>query len=218
MHSKTTEDYLKAIYKLSKDGTQKVSTNEIAHLLDVKSSSVTDMLNKLLAKKLINYEKYKGVNLSSEGKRVALSIIRKHRLWESFLVYKLKFNWGEVHKIAEQLEHIQSKLLINRLDDFLGNPHFDPHGDPIPDKNGKIIKRTLNKLSELKTGHEAELVGVNNDTESLLEYLDKIGLNINSRFKIMDHLAFDNSLLVKIGSNKVQISKKIADNLLVKSV
>lgn len=218
MHSKTIEDYLKAIYRLSKDGTKKVSTNEIAHSLEVKSSSVTDMLNKLLAKKLINYEKYKGVNLSAEGRKVALNIIRKHRLWESFLVNKLKFNWGEVHKIAEQLEHIQSKLLINKLDDFLGNPHFDPHGDPIPDRNGKIIKRSLNKLSDLKPGNEAELVGVNNDTESLLEYLDKIGLNINSRFKIIDQLSFDNSLLVKIGNSKVQISKKIADNLLVKAI
>src|ERR1041385_7989387 len=144
MGSFTAENYLKAIYKLLKTGSGKASTNEIADALKTAPASVTDMLKKLADKNLILYQRYQGVSLTSAGKKVAVDIIRKHRLWEMFLVTKLGFKWDEVHDIAEELEHIESDLLVNRLDEFLGKPRFDPHGDPIPDANGNFhLKKTI---------------------------------------------------------------------------
>ena len=145
IHSFTEENYLKAIYHLSTGNNSVVSTNQIAEITNTKAASVTDMLKKLAEKKLINYIKYQGVTLTEAGKNAAVNIVRKHRLWEVFLVEKLGFKWDEVHDIAEELEHINSESLINRLDDFLGNPAADPHGDPIPDRSGTIHQKKTGK-------------------------------------------------------------------------
>src|SRR5215204_5861291 len=138
MLSFTEENYLKTIYRLSDGGTESVATNSIAEAMNTKAASVTDMIKKLSGKNLISYEKYYGVKITKAGRSAALSVVRKHRLWETFLVEKLNFNWDEVHDVAEQLEHIQSPLLIEKLDEFLSHPIADPHGHAIPDKNGKI--------------------------------------------------------------------------------
>ena len=147
MHTLTEENYLKAIYKLHEDKPDKINTNAIAGLVDTAPASVTDMLRKLADKKLIRYAKYQGVSLTATGKKAAVSVIRKHRLWELFLVEKLGYSWDEVHEIAEQLEHIHSDSLVSRLSTFLGNPRMDPHGDPIPDENGNFHSRKSIPLS-----------------------------------------------------------------------
>ena len=154
------ENYLKAIYHLSTEEEETVSTNSLAERLQTTAASVSDMLKKLAKKELIEYKKYQGVNISEKGKRVALQIIRKHRLWEVFLVEKLSFNWDEVHEIAEQLEHIDSPILVKRLDEFLGYPKFDPHGDPIPDERGEFQAMPQITLSEMAPNQSGLLVGV----------------------------------------------------------
>src|SRR5580693_6558937 len=148
MNTFTEENYLKAIYHLSLQS-ESVSTNQIAASLNTKAASVTDMLKKLADKELINYTKYQGVTLTPQGEKIAVSIIRKHRLWEYFLVEKLNFKWDEVHDVAEELEHISSKELADRLDQFMGYPKYDPHGDPIPDSNGKLKTHELKPVSSL---------------------------------------------------------------------
>src|SRR6187551_1601443 len=167
------ENYLKSIYHLTILTDSEVSTNAIAEMMETKASSVTDMLKKLAEKELVIYKKYQGVSLTEKGRLSAKMIVRKHRLWEVFLVEKLGFSWDEVHDIAEQLEHIKSEKLINKLDDFLGNPTEDPHGDPIPDVNGKIIKVEKLLLSELKANQTGICVGVKDSSAEFLKYLDK---------------------------------------------
>ncbi|MGB5928452.1 MAG: metal-dependent transcriptional regulator, partial [Cyclobacteriaceae bacterium] len=152
MPSLAEENYLKAIYHLSTEDEGNVSTNAISETLNTKPASVSDMLRKLSGKELVSYRKYQGVSLTPSGRKVALQVIRKHRLWEVFLVDKLNFNWDEVHDVAEQLEHIQSPLLIHQLDEFLGHPAYDPHGDPIPDENGGFPEKEQSPLSELTVG------------------------------------------------------------------
>ena len=167
------ENYLKAIYHLSKHGSVSVSTNAIAKKINTKASSVTDMLKKLSEKELVNYIKYQGVSLTESGKRTAANVIRKHRLWEVFLEDKLNFSWDEVHDIAEELEHIKSEKLIDKLDNFLGNPTHDPHGDPIPDKEGNIQKYQKIVLSQVNESVECVCVGVKDSSSQFLKYLDK---------------------------------------------
>ncbi len=167
------ENYLKAIYHLTVQLEAEVPTNAIAEMMETKASSVTDMLKKLADKALINYIKYQGVSLTEKGTHAAKMIVRKHRLWEVFLVEKLAFTWDEVHDIAEQLEHIKSEQLINKLDDFLGNPTEDPHGDPIPDAQGKITKTEKLLLSELAESETAICVGVKDSSADFLQYLNK---------------------------------------------
>ena len=166
MNSFTEENYLKAIYKLSLNGVQGVSTNAIADKLATKPSSVTDMIKKLADKKLVSYQKYQGVNLTKKGSDVAVSIIRNHRLWEVFLVEKLNFKWDEVHDLAEELEHINTHKLTERLDEFLGFPKFDPHGDPIPDKDGNIIQHKDVTLSDLIRSKKARFIVLNTNTNA----------------------------------------------------
>ena len=190
MNSQSEEDYLKAIYHLEMDY-QSISTNSVADYLDMKPSSVTDMLKKLADKKYINYQKYKGSSLTRKGNLIALSIIRKHRLWETFLVEKLGFGWDQVHLIAEQLEHIKSEELIENLDDFLGNPKYDPHGDPIPNKEGKIEKMNQKLLVELKIQQKGIITGVKKGTASLLSYLDKEKIKLGDSIKVLEVLEFD---------------------------
>ncbi len=210
------ENYLKAIYHLTTSSEAEVSTNAIAEMMETKASSVTDMLKKLSEKDLINYKKYQGVSLTENGKLAAKMIVRKHRLWEVFLVDKLDFSWDEVHDIAEQLEHIKSEQLINKLDDFLGNPTEDPHGDPIPDAQGRIIKVEKQLLSELNEKQIGICVGVKDTSSEFLQYLDKQGIALGSKIECLSKESFDLSLKIKVNEKELTISNKIASNLFVK--
>ncbi len=210
------ENYLKTIFHLAAISDAGVSTNAIAEKMETKASSVTDMLKKLSDKELVSYKKYQGVSLTDKGLLAAKMIVRKHRLWEVFLVEKLDFNWDEVHDIAEQLEHIQSEQLINRLDDFLGNPTEDPHGDPIPDAQGRIVKVEKQLLSELEEGQSGICVGVKDTTSEFLQYLDKQKISLGTRITILGKESFDLSLRIDIGSSELTISNKIAGNLYVR--
>ena len=216
MNSQSEEDYLKAIYHLEMDY-DSISTNSVADYLNMKPSSVTDMLKKLADKKYINYQKYKGSSLTKKGKLIALSIIRKHRLWETFLVDKLGFGWDQVHLIAEQLEHIKSEELIENLDDFLGNPKYDPHGDPIPNKEGKIEKMNQKLLVELKIQQKGIITGVKKGTASLLSYLDKEKIKLGDSIKVIEVLEFDGTFIVEINNRKLTFSEKICQNLLLET-
>ena len=216
MNSQSEEDYLKALYHLEMDFNA-VSTNSIADYLDMKPSSVTDMLKKLAEKKFINYQKYKGTSLSKKGKLIALSIIRKHRLWETFLVEKLGFGWDQVHTIAEQLEHIKSEELIENLDNFLGNPKYDPHGDPIPNKDGDIEKMNQKILVELKASQKGIITGVKKGTASLLNYLDKEKVKLGDSVKVIEILEFDGTYIIEINKRKLTLSEKICKNLLLET-
>lgn len=215
MLSLTEENYLKAIYHLSDGGLKSVLTNEIAESIQTRPASVTDMVKKLAGKNLITYEKYYGVNVTKHGKSEALSIIRKHRLWETFLVEKLGFDWGQVHDVAEQLEHIQSTLLIEKLDEFLGFPAADPHGHPIPDKNGKFhVSRQIPLVESI--GKKTKVRAVRNSSHSFLDYLSKIGIYIGATVQVLERLDFDGSLEIAIdGKKKVFISKEAGENILV---
>jgi DtxR family Mn-dependent transcriptional regulator len=210
------ENYLKTIYHLTIISDSEISTNAIAEKMETKASSVTDMLKKLAEKDLVNYKKYQGVSLTEKGKLSAKMIVRKHRLWEVFLVEKLDFSWDEVHDIAEQLEHIKSEKLINKLDDFLGNPTEDPHGDPIPDVNGRIIKIEKQLLSELHENQIGICVGVKDTSSEFLKYLDKQGIALGSKIEIIAKESFDLSLKIKVDNKDLTISNKIASNLFVK--
>ena len=212
------ENYLKTIYHLTIVSDSEVSTNAIAEMMETKASSVTDMLKKLADKDLVNYIKYQGVSLTNKGKLTAKMIVRKHRLWEVFLVEKLNFTWGEVHDIAEQLEHIKSEKLINKLDDFLGNPTEDPHGDPIPNAKGQIIAIEKQLLSELTENQTGICVGVKDSSSEFLKYLDKQEIALGSRIEIIEKETFDSSLKIKLDSKELTISNKIAGNLFVKLV
>jgi DtxR family transcriptional regulator, Mn-dependent transcriptional regulator len=216
MNSQSEEDYLKALYHLEMEF-DSVSTNSIADYLDMKPSSVTDMLKKLAEKKFINYQKYKGTSLTKKGKLIALSIIRKHRLWETFLVDKLGFGWDQVHIIAEQLEHIKSEELIENLDNFLGNPKYDPHGDPIPNKDGEIEKMNQKLLVELKASQKGIITGVKKGTASLLNYLDKEKVKLGDSIKVTEILEFDGTYIVEINKRKLTFSEKICQNLLLET-
>tara|TARA_B110000977_G_scaffold7859_1_gene10652 strand:- start:2401 stop:3057 length:657 start_codon:yes stop_codon:yes gene_type:complete len=216
MYSQSEEDYLKALYHLETDY-DSISTNAIAGYLDMKPSSVTDMLKKLSEKKFINYQKYKGTSLTKKGKLIALSIVRKHRLWETFLVDKLGFGWDQVHSIAEELEHIKSEQLIENLDNFLGNPKYDPHGDPIPNKDGKIEKMNQKLLIELKAAQKGIITGVKKGTASLLSYLDKEKIKLGDSVKVIEILEFDGTFIVEINKRKLTFSEKICQNLLLET-
>lgn len=215
MLSYTEENYLKAVYHLSEGGQKSVLTNELADAMSTKPASVTDMVKKLSVKKLITYEKYYGVTITKQGKSDALSIIRKHRLWETFLVQKLNFNWDQVHEVAEQLEHIQSPLLIEKLDAFLEYPIADPHGHPIPDKYGKLHADQQTPLGEI-TGKKTATVKAVKESSSFLQYLSKIGVYIGARIAILEKTEFDGSVEILIdGKKKVFISKEASQNILV---
>jgi DtxR family Mn-dependent transcriptional regulator len=210
------ENYLKVIYHVSLVAPKGVSTNAIAGMLDTKASSVTDMLKKLSDKNLVSYQKYQGVTLTDEGLYKAKMIVRKHRLWEVFLVEKLQFSWDEVHDIAEELEHIQSEPLIDKLDAFLGFPAFDPHGDPIPNAKGVINKVEKELLSEAELNQLYTCVGVKDSSTEFLQYLDKQQIALGSTIKILEKEPFDETLLLEIDGKKLTISNKIATNLYIR--
>ncbi|WP_339711467.1 metal-dependent transcriptional regulator [uncultured Kriegella sp.] len=207
------EDYIKAIYHLGKGENNTVTTNAIANGMDTKPSSVTDMVKKLSDKGLVNYKKYQGVTLTVLGKNVALSIVRKHRLWEVFLVDKLNFSWDEVHEVAEQLEHIKSEKMIDQLDAYLGFPKIDPHGDPIPSKDGEFKKSIKKLLNEASIGVEGICVGVKDSSVAFLKFLDKNNIALGDTVTVIDKEEFDGSLHIKINGRNMHISNQIASNL-----
>lgn len=212
------ENYLKVIYHLSQQTGKGVSTNAIASVMESKPSSVTDMIQKLADKGLANYVKYQGVQLTEAGTFAALMIVRKHRLWELFLVEKLDFSWDEVHDVAEQLEHIKSDKLINKLDDFLGFPTEDPHGDPIPDVQGNIASVEKKLLSEINVGKKVLCVGVKDSSAPFLQYLDKQQIALGAVIEVLGREDFDFSVNIKIKDRELTVSNKIAGNLFVKPV
>lgn len=216
MESLSEENYLKAICLISRFGKKIVSTNELADEMKTKPSSVTEMLKRLAKKNLVKYEKYQGVTLTISGSKIALYIVRKHRLWEFFLVEKLGFTWDQIHEVAEQLEHIQSASLINRLDKFLGNPRFDPHGDPIPGENGNLQENVFSTLNELKISSSAVVMGVKNHSSEFLQYLSKIKIKPGVRVKLLKREPFDLSIIINVENKKHSLSKEAAMNVLIR--
>jgi DtxR family Mn-dependent transcriptional regulator len=214
MNTLAEENYLKSIYHLSLNGTI-ASTNQLAAQLNTKASSVTDMLKKLAEKELINYTPYQGVSLTTSGEKIAINIIRKHRLWEYFLVKKLNFKWDEVHEMAEEMEHISSNELIDRLDKFMGYPKYDPHGDPIPDANGLFKIHNLKPVSSFSINDGGVICGVREHSTAFLQYLDKQGLTIGKNITITEIIEFDHSVVLLMENKRVQISREVANNLLV---
>ena len=216
MLSFAEENYLKAIYHLSHGGKTDISINSIAEALDTRPASVSDMVKKLGQKGVVKHQKYQGVILSGQGLSQALFVIRKHRLWEVFLLKEMKFNWDEVHEVAEQLEHIKSPLLIQRLDRFLGFPKFDPHGDPIPNKNGQIKSPTQLPLAQLKKDKIAHVVAVKDSSKLFLQYMDKIGAYIGAKIKAVDIIPYDDSMEISVDDGEsIFVSKQVSHNILV---
>tara|TARA_B100001093_G_scaffold311231_1_gene297019 strand:+ start:1780 stop:2436 length:657 start_codon:yes stop_codon:yes gene_type:complete len=216
MITRSEENYIKAILSINLEKNSIVSTNEIAKILETSAASVTEMIKKLQDKKLVIYEKYKGVKLSKAGRIKAFEILRKHRLWETFLVNKLDFSWGEVHDVAEQLEHIKSEKLTDKLDHFLNYPKFDPHGEPIPTKSGIIPSTKRITLSEMKINSKGIIMGVSLDNKEFLDHLTKISISIGTKIEAIDRIIFDQSMKIKINSKIEHISKEIANNILIK--
>jgi DtxR family Mn-dependent transcriptional regulator len=215
-YSISEENYIKSIYHLGGDQ-QLVTTNELATELRTRPASVTDMLKKLKAKKLLIYERYQGFKLSPEGKKIALGIIRRHRLWEYFLSVKLQFSWDEVHEVAEELEHVTSKKLIDKLDQYLGFPQYDPHGDPIPDQHGKITAVKQVVLSEWPIMEMAEVSGVTDQRSDMLDILKHQHIVIGTKLEIKKKFSFDNSLEIKTKNYPLFIiSEQVANNIWVK--
>lgn len=210
------ENYIKVIYHLSLVSPKGVNTNAIAGMLETKASSVTDMMKKLSEKELVFYIKYQGVNLTEKGLICAKMIVRKHRLWEVFLVDKLQFSWDEVHEIAEELEHIKSTKLINKLDAYLGFPAFDPHGDPIPNQNGEVKNMDKLLLSDALLNIDYQCVGVKDASVEFLQYLDKQKISLGSIIKVISNEDFDSSKTIELNKKNIVISKKIGENIYIK--
>ncbi|TXE17888.1 metal-dependent transcriptional regulator [Psychroserpens burtonensis] len=212
----TEENYIKAIYHLGNYGKDIVNTNAIADALNTKASSVTDMVKKLADKDYLNYKKYQGVKLKKSGINVAVNIVRKHRLWEVFLVEKLNFTWDEVHEVAEHLEHIKSEKLVNELDAFLEFPTHDPHGDPIPDKDGKFNKIEKIALSHATVGMVYKCIGVEDSSTNFLQYLDSNSIGLGTTIEIIHKELFDNSVKIKLNTTEMVVSQNVAKNLYLK--
>jgi len=216
MLTQSEENYLKAIYSLSEDQKESISTNLLAEKMSTKPSSVTDMVKKLSDKGLISYLKYQGCELTAIGKKTALQIIRKHRLWEVFLVNKLNFGWDEVHEVAEQLEHIQSTKLTDHLEEYLGFPKVDPHGDPIPDKNGVFEK--VNKsivLSDVSLHIEGIVVGVEDGSAGFFQFLKRYEIGLGTEIKVLEKFDFDLSVLVLINGKEISFSSVVANKIFI---
>jgi len=218
MLSYTEENYLKALFKICSqcEGRPEAGTNEMAAYLGVKPATATDMFKKLKEKGLVDYERYGKISLTEIGKNNALAILRKHRLWETFLYQKLDFSWDEVHEVAEQLEHIQSEKLVSKLEDFLGYPEFDPHGDPIPKANGDMPPTAKMILSDLKAGEGCRVVAVKDTSVVFLQYLKRLGISIGTKITVIEKVSFDGSVQVSIDDQEARnVSVKFADSLFV---
>lgn len=215
MNSFSEENYLKIIFHLEQQTDSAALTTDIARIIGLKAASVSEMLKKLAIKKLISYQKYQGVKLSKTGRKKAVAIVRKHRLWEVFLLQELGFSWDEVHDMAEQLEHIDSDELINRLDNYLGRPKFDPHGDPIPDKNGKIVNHKSFLLSESKAKQKYILAGVSNHNNLFLKHLSHLGFKLNDTIHIKSIMDYDKSFMVLVNGKSFVLTHQVASQLKV---
>lgn len=218
MLSFTEENYLKALIQLRLEHGQdyESGTNQLAGLLGVKPATATDMLKKLRKKRLIDYKRYGKISLTEEGIRHALDILRKHRLWETFLYEKLDFSWDEVHEVAEQLEHIHSPKLIDRLDKFLGYPKVDPHGDAIPNAQGELIEISRKTLTEIERGTSCLMVAVKDNSAAFLQYVVKVGLGLNTQINVMDVQEYDGLMEIDVNGKRTVVSRKFSDNILVK--
>lgn len=216
MISQAEENYLKAIFKVCEKDGRSAATNAIAQQMQTSAASVTDMLKRLAEKELIHYERYKGVTLTEAGDKLARNLVRKHRLWEVFLVDKLNFAWDEVHEIAEQLEHIRSAELIGRLDKFLGFPRFDPHGDPIPDASGNFTYRKQVIMAEVPVGTTGVVVGVQEHAPNFLQHLDRMGLTLGASVKICERFEFDGSIRLQLDDKRdLVVSQKVSQNIFI---
>lgn len=214
-YSHTEENYLKAIYHLQVHS-ETVSTNHLAQQLQTKPASVTDMMKKLQAKGLLHYKPYYGFSLSTEGRKAALHIVRRHRLWEAFLAEKLHFGWHEVHEVAEELEHVGNKKLIEQLDAYLGYPQFDPHGDPIPDSKGKINTVKETALAQVPRQQAFVVSRIRNQSGDMLQLLHHLQIQIGSRLEVVRHFPYDGSLEVLADKKKCTISAQLADNIMMR--
>lgn len=218
MATNAEENYLKVIFHITGKNNRPVSTNSIAEELNTKASSVTDMIKKLAKKRLIHYEKYQGVTLTKKGRTLAASVVRKHRLWEVFLVQKLNFKWDEIHEIAEQLEHIDSNKLIEKLDEYLGNPKFDPHGDPIPDSEGNIHHHKDETLSDLGISEYGIIVGVKEHSPDFLQYLEGVKLILGTKVLLKKRYEYDQSLVIQINDEELMVSDQVSQNLFIRKI
>lgn len=216
MLSYTEENYLKALLKLILDNaSNEAGTNELANSLLVKPATVNDMLKKLKEKDLVNYEKYGKITLTPEGQKHATDVLRKHRLWETFLYEVFEFSWDEVHEVAEQLEHIHSVKLIDQLDKFLNYPEFDPHGDPIPNKNGEMKVHFKKTLFDVEIGTTCKMVAVKDNSSSFLQYVVKVGLGLNNEIKVISKQDYDALLVIEVNGVESIVSQKFAENIFV---
>lgn len=217
MLSFTEENYLKALVQLTvfEDGKLEVGVNRLAAYLDVKPATVSDMAKKLKQKDLVQYEKYGKISLSDSGKKEGMMVIRRHRLWETFLFDKLDFSWDEIHELAEELEHIHSKKLMDRLDRFLDFPAFDPHGDAIPNENGEIVIPFRKTLSEIGEGKSCKIIAVKDNSTEFLQYVDKIGLKINDEINVLKKEEFDELTTIQFKEHQIVVSPKFSDNIFV---
>jgi DtxR family Mn-dependent transcriptional regulator len=216
MLSYTEENYLKALLKISFAHVDLgVGTNELASVLAVKPATANDMLKKLKEKELVDYEKYGKIRLTASGKKRGIDVIRKHRLWETFLYKKLEFSWDEVHEVAEQLEHIQSEKLVDKLDKFLDYPEFDPHGDPIPNKKGELKVQFKKTLADVAVGSSCKMVAVKDNSSSFLQYVVKVGLGINNEILVVSKQDYDALMVIKVNGVKSSVSQKFAENIFV---
>lgn len=213
----TEENYLKALFHISYEAPmyRAVGTNELAVYLHVKPATVHTMLKKLKEKKLIQYEKYGKIHITATGKKYAIQIIRKHRLWETFLYEKLEFTWDEVHAVAEELEHIQSDKLIQKLDKFLAYPSFDPHGDPIPDAEGNMHSISKKTLADIGIGKTCKMVSVKDNSANFLQYVGTIGLAIHHTVKVVSRHSYDQQTVIEVNNKKHTVSYKFTENILV---
>ena len=215
MNSLTEENYLKALFNIANE-TGEVNVAELSKRLEIKMPTVTSMMKKLSKKKLVHYESYKPLQLTDKGKKEAGLIIRKHRLTEMFLVDKMKLGWEDVHDIAEQIEHIQSPVFFEKMDELLGYPKVDPHGSPIPDKNGKIVWKEYNKLSDCKVGETVKLAAVINTSSGFLKFLNTREMRLGLKIKIKSIEEFDKSITVSYGKHQAEaLSNIVCERLLV---
>ncbi len=214
--SPSEENYLKVIFRLTQNEALPIGTNDIANAIHTKPASVSDMIRKLAVKGILDYKKYHGVHLTEKGRKTALQVLRRGRLWEVFLVEKLHFQWDQVHEVAGQLEHVRSPLLFRRLDEYLGFPKFDPHGDPIPDESGEWQEKPKSKLQDMKIAERGKIVTVSDSSAAFLRYLDKVGVYIGAKVEILDKVEFDGSLEIRVDeSRKLFVSKEVSSNILV---
>ena len=215
MNSLTEENYLKALYHLVNDNDE-VSVNDLSRQLNIKMPSVNSMIKKFADKKWVKYESYKPIKLTESGKKEASLIVRKHRLTEMFLVEKMGFGWENVHEIAEQLEHIHSEVFFDKMDEILNYPKVDPHGEPIPDKDGNVIQPDFKKLSKCQENEIVELASVTTSSEEFLSFLNKRNLSLGTEIKVLQKEDFDHSIKVSYNGQEENFSKTVCDRLLVK--